>query len=818
MVAFRSMMLIETRMEILRQHLGIAARSLARAPGFAIAAALTLALGIGLSTAVFTVADALLLRRLPVTDENRLVVLWGETRGGRFSNFPLTLEDARDFQRRTQTLGDVALVEFRGATLNPIRAGERVYPLHSSPVSGNFFDALGSRAAIGRALRREDDVAGAAPVTVLSYHAWREQFGGDSAIVGKSIAMLYTGRSYTIVGVMPQGLDYPRGTDLWLPAIAYSSAGGFLDLLSFDLVARLRPGSSLAQASTELTTFFVGSGMPELHDVRGVAHTLPSVVLGDTKPAVLVVMLAAALLLFIACVNIANLLLVRAIGRVKEFAVRSALGASRSRLIAQLLTESAVLSLLGGLAGVGLAAAAVRAFTVLAPASVPRLDEVGVSGTAIVAAMVMTSATMLLSSIVPAVFTSRVNAQDALRSGSRNTGVGRVRLAAEVLVVAQVALAGVSLATAALVTRSFMKLEHAELSFEPRHLVVASLVMGGDRLGDSQRQRATLDAVLAATQALPGVQAVSPVLDAPFIGSGGGIDGRLSLPGENNEDAARNPMLSLEVVAPNYFAMAGTPLLRGRPFSDEDRERGAPVIVVSSSVARHFWPNSDPLGKRLTDGQRELTVVGVVPDTRYRELQTPRPTVYFPLRQSPFPVAPSTLLIRTAAATEDIVAELRATITRAEPGVTVVSAHSVESLLDAPRAQPRLNAAVLGLFAGAALLLAAVGLFAVIATMVRQRTREMGIRMALGATAGDVRRMVMMRGLTLGVVGATIGIAGALATSRMVSALLFEISATDAPTLASVSVVILIVAATASFVPAWLTRRIDPIIALRNEA
>jgi len=832
-VTFRCMMLIETCMEILRQHLGIAARSLARAPGFAIAAALTLALGIGLSTAVFTVADALLLRRLPVTDENRLVVLWGETRGGRFSNFPLTLEDARDFQRRTQTLGDVALVEFRGATLNPIRAGERVYPLHSSSVSGNFFDALGSRAAIGRALRRDDDVAGAAPVAVLSYHAWREQFGGDSAIVGKPIAMLYTGRSYTIVGVMPQGLDYPRGTDFWLPAIAYSSAGGFLDLLSFDLVARLRPGASLAQASTELTTFFVSSGMPRLHDVRGVAHTLPGVVLGDTEPALLVVMLAAALLLFIACVNIANLLLVRAIGRVKEFAVRSALGASRGRLVAQLLTESAVLSLLGGLAGVSFAVAGVRAFTVLAPASVPRLDEVGVSGTAIVAAIVMTSATMLLSSIVPAVFTSRVSAQDALRSGSRNTGGGRVRMAAEVLVVAQVALAGVSLATAALVIRSFMKLEHAELSFEPRRLLVASFVMGGDRLGDPQRQRATLDAVLAVTQALPGVQAVSPVLDAPFIGSGGGIDGRLSLPGENKEDAARNPMLSLEVVAPNYFAMLGTPLLRGRPFTDEDRERGTPVIVVSSSVARHFWPSSDPLGKRLTDGQRELTVVGVVPDLRYRELQTPRPTVYFPLRQSPFPVAPSTLLIRTAtpssggrnshpvrsegSAVAAIVADLRATIARAEPGVVLVSAHSVETLLDAPRAQPRLNAVVLGLFAGAALLLAAVGLFAVIATMVRQRTREMGIRMALGATAGDVRRMVMMRGLTLGVIGATIGIAGALATSRMLSALLFEISATDAPTLASVSVAILIVAAIASFVPARLTRRIDPIIALRNE-
>jgi predicted permease len=803
-------------MQIVAQHVRLTARSLIRTPGFAVAAALTLALGIGLSTAVFTVADALLLRRLPVSDENRLLLLWGETRDGQFSNFPLALKDARDFQRRSQTLGGIALVEFRGATLDPIRAGERVYPVRSSMVSGNFFDVLGSRAAIGRALRREDDVEGAAPVVLVSHRAWHERFGADSAIVGKSITMLYTGRSYTIVGVMPQGLEYPRGTDLWLPAIAYSSAGGFLEMLSFDLLARLRPGASTGQASAELTTFFARSDVPALHDVRGVAHPFAEVVLGDTRPAVLVVTLAAALLLFITCVNIANLLLVRVLGRVREFAVRSALGASRARLVVQLLTESAVLSVCGGVLGVGLAIAGVRAFIALAPAGVPRLDGVGVSGAAIVASLVMTSATMLLSSTAPAFFTSRVNAHDALRSGTRTSGSGRARTAAEVLVVAQVALAAVSLTTAALVARSFMRLQHAELSFEPEHLLVASLAMRGDQLGDPQRQRAAFDVVLKATQALPGVQAVSPVLNVPFVGSGGGIDGRLSLPGEGEEDAARNPMVNMEVATPNYFAVLGTPVLRGRSFNDEDREGATPVIVVSSSVARHFWPNSDPIGKRLAGAGRELIVIGVVPDTRYRELQTPRPTVYFPLRQSPFPIVPTTLLIRTRVSPAEIVAALRARVV-AQPGVELVGAHSLETLLDVPRAQPRLNAVVLGLFAAAAVSLAAIGLFAVVATMVRQRTRELGIRMALGATAGDVHRMVIMRGLALGVAGAAVGIIGAVATSRMLSALLFEISPTDTATLISVAGVILSVAAVASFVPARFARRIDPIIALRSE-
>jgi len=806
-------------MDIFVQHIRLAVRGVSRARGFAIAATLTLALGIGLSTAVFTVANALLLRPLSVRDQERLVLLWGETRDGRFANFPLALTDVREFQRRSRSLADVAFFAFRGATSTPIRADERVYPVQVSLVSGNFFDVLGSRPAIGRGLGPEDDVAGAAPVLVLSHRAWRQRFGGDSAVVGRSMTMLNTGRSYTIVGVMPQGLEYPHGTDVWAPLIAYGAAGGFLDVVSgeLDVLGRLRPGASAAQARAELTAFFGRPGAPAWHrDIRGVVHTLPDIVLGDTKPAVLTVMLAAALLLFITCVNVANLFLVRGLGRVKELVVRSALGANRGRIVAQLLTESAALSLAGGLLGSGLAIAGVRAFVVLAPASVPRLDEVTVNGAALVAAVLITTAAMLLSGLGPALFTSRVDAHDAFRSGPRSTAGRRMRAAAEVLVVAQIALAAVSLTAAALVTRSLGKLQHVELAFEPSQLLVAELAMQQDQITDAHRQRAALDLAVTTTEALPGVRAVSAVFTVPFSGSGGGVDGQLSRPGQSAEEAAGNPMLNMEVAAPNYFAMLGIPVLRGRSFGDEDREGATPVVIVSNAVARHFWPDSDPLGKRLGAPGREYTVVGVVPDTRYRELQTARPTVYFPLRQSPF--SPSTLLIRTAGSSADIVPALRRAIADAHAGVAVVSASSLETLLDAPRAEPRLNAIVLSLFAVAAVSLAAIGLFAIIATMVRQRTHELGIRMALGATAGDVRRLVMVRGLSLAVAGAGIGMASALATSRLLSALLFEISPTDAATLASVAALILAVAAFASLVPAQYSMRIDPVIALRSEA
>jgi putative ABC transport system permease protein len=311
---------------------------------------------------------------------------------------------------------------------------------------------------------------------------------------------------------------------------------------------------------------------------------------------------------------------------------------------------------------------------------------------------------------------------------------------------------------------------------------------------------------------------VTPAFAVPFVGAGGGIDGRLARPEQDRVDAADNPMLNLEPVAPDYFAMLGIPLLRGRAFTAADRDGAAPVAIVSSSVARHFWPGGDPIGERLAMPGEEFTVLGVVPDTRYRELKTARPTAYFPLGQTPFSsIVPATLLIRTYGSPADVVAAVRRAASDAHPAVTVVSAASLETLLDLPRAQPRLNAMVLALFAGAAVSLAAIGLFAIVATMVRQRTHELGIRMALGATSGDMRRMVMLRGLSLALAGACIGTAGALATSKLLSALVFEISPTDTATLAGVAASLLGIAAAASFVPARSSMRIDPIVALRSE-
>lgn len=805
-------------MGALVQQVRVAARSLIRAPRFAAAAMLTLALGIGLSAAVFTVADALLIRRLPVADQDRLLLLWGEAPASRFSKVPLTLNDVRDFERRSQSLARVAFFAFRGAVPAPIQVDGRAIPIQIGLVSGNFFDVLGSRAAIGRALRPEDDVAGAAPVVVLSYRAWQRHFGGDSTIVGKSVRMIYTGRNYTIVGVMPKGLDYPRATDVWAPLVAYGAAGGFLDILSreLDVLARLRPGATARQASGELTAYFGRPDAPvSQRDVRGVADPLADVMLGATKPAVVLVTLAATLLLLLACVNVANLLLVRSLGRIREVAVQSALGASRGRIVTQLITESGLLAIAGGLLGTAFAAAAVKLFVGFAPSSVPHVDEISVNGVMLVLALLITTGAMLLSVVGPAVLTLRVQASEVLRSGSRTSGGRRVRKLAEVLVVVQIILATVSLAAAGVVVRSFINLQHVNLGFEPGHLLVVELAMQPDRLGDAQRQQRALDMALANTEALPGVRAATPVFTVPFVGQGGGVDGRVSTPEQSEEERAGNPVVNMDVAAPNYFAMLGIPVLRGRSLSGKDDKGSEPVVVISSSVARHFWPGADPIGKQLSVSKQIFTVVGVVPDTRYRELQTAWPTVYFSPTQSPL-FTPSTLLIRTSVPSDAVVPAVRRTVSDV-PGLVVLSASPIETLLDVARSQPRLNAMVLALFATAAIALAAIGLLAVIATMVRQRTHEFGIRMALGATSGRVRRMIMVRGLLLAAAGVAIGIAGALAVSRLLSALVFEVSPTDGATVVGVAVLMLGVATIASFIPAWSSMRADPLIALRSE-
>ena len=795
-----------------------AVRQFRRFPAFTAVATLTLALGIGLSAAVFSVANAVLIRRLPVTDQNRLVLLSGESVDGKSSKIPLTLDGVRALQRRSRSIESSAFYSFRGAVPAPIRFGDTSFPIRLGLVSGNMFNVLGSVAEAGRALRPDDDVSGAAPVVVLSHRAWQRDFNGDKAIVGKSVTMIYTNRSYTIVGVMPLGLDLPRGTDIWAPLVAYGSAGGFLDALAGELnvLVRLKRNASASQVRAELTDFLAEADFPgSRRGARGAAELLSTALAGELRPALELVSVIASLFLVITCVNVANLLLVRALSRERELMLRSALGADRGRLMSQLLAESCVLSIMGGIAGVALASFAIRVFVLVSPANAPRLDEIHMDSATLVIAILLTSVATLMFGLGPALLTSRSVDHGSPPTASRHTHGRQSRTVAEVLVIAQIALAVTTLASAAVVTRSLMKLERIDLSFDPHHLTVASLAMSADRIPDAHAPREALDGLVENIGALPGVRAVTPVATIPFVGDGGGIDNRMSVVGQSSEERVLNPIEDLEVAAPNYFSTLGIPLLRGRAFSSQDRSGSPRVIIVSRAVAEHFWPGVDPIGKRLSDSHDDFTIVGEVPDTRYRDIQSARPTVYFPIDQ--WQGVPLMVLIRTDSSIADMSSVLRRTIANAKLGVTLISATSVATLLDSPRAQPRLNAMVFMFFAIAAILLATIGLYAIVSVMVRQRTREFGIRLALGATPKLVGRAVLVRGVRLGLIGTAIGIVGAISASRLVSALLFDVSAVDAVSLSVVAALMVTTTAIASLIPARLGMRVSPVAALRRE-
>ena len=806
-------------MEQLIQSVRLGLRRTRSAPGFALTAILTLALGIGLSTAVFTVAEALLLRRLPIHDQDRVVALWGQMRARGFDHYPLSLDDAREFVARTATLESAALAAYEGACPASIHNGTDVTRLSRAIVSGKFFDVLGASPALGRALRAEDDVSGAAPVAVLSHGAWLNRFGGSANVLGRRLLSYDNGVTYTIVGVMARGVDYPRGVEMWAPILSSVPARN-LQYVAVDVIGRLAPTATGEQARGELDAFFRrAGGSPWQREVSGVVHSLPRLVLGDVRPALLVFAAAAGLLLLITCINVANLLLVRGLERRREIAVRSALGAGRTQLVSQLLAENAILAIGGGAMGIALADGAVRMFVSLAPANVPRLDEIHLNATALSAALAITIVATLLFSLAPAVMTSRTPPQETLRADARQSASRKSRFTVEGLVAVQIALALVVLSAAGLIGRSLLKLQRAELSLQPSGVLIAQLAARFDRYDDVTKQRALFDRLLPAVQGIPGVRAMSPVVAVPFSGTGG-WDGRPASEGQTAEQAGTNVVLNMEVVGADYFKTFGIPLIRGRAFTATDREDAPRVVIVSQSAARHYWPNGEAIGKRLGLGTKLddwFTVVGVVPDTRYRDLRVARPSIYFPLRQPFFPFAPTTLAILSDRSPADLTADLRRVVAETAPGVAVASAAPFASFLDRPLAQPRLNALLLGVFAAAAVALAAVGLFGVMATMVRQRTRELGVRMVLGATARDLRRMVMGRSFVIAGAGAAIGLVGALFANRLLAAMFYDVGPTDAPTLAAVTTLLLVVAAIASFVPARASTRIDPADAMRAE-
>jgi putative ABC transport system permease protein len=669
---------------------------------------------------------------------------------------------------------------------------------------------------LGRALRREDDVAGASPAVVLSYRAWQDRFGGAPDVIGRSVVAQVNDENFKIVGVMPQGLDFPRGVDVWSAERA-TVPGGDMTNVEIDLVGRLAPTATVESAGDELSAFFAQSAGSK-RMLHGAARALPQLVVGDVRAAIVAFVAAVGLLLLITCINVANLLLVRGVGRAKEMAVRSALGANRARLVVHLLGESSLLAIGGGALGALVAAGALRVFVALAPPGFPRIDELHVDGAALASSALVTIGAMLLFAMAPAFLTSGVDVVEVLHSGHRHGDNRRFRRLSDLLVTGQVALSVVVLSAAALVARSLINLERANLSLESSRVLIAELSVRYRYYDTAPKQLAAIERLLPAIAASPGVRSVSPVVAPPF--SVIAWDGVPRPEGQSAREAKNNPVLNMELVAPSYFATFGLPVLQGRAFSADDRRGSTQVVMLSESAARSYWPGQNPIGRRLAMGSRAdsmSTVVGVVPDTRYRDLRVARPTIYFPLAQSAFPFAPTSLAISTTGDPASIVPSLRRVLAETAPGMSLVRAAPFDAYLSGPLAQPRLDATLLFVFAAAAVLLSGVGLFGVLATSVRQRTREIGVRLALGASPAGVAALVLRRALVIGSVGVVSGVVIVLLTNHWVASLLFRVSSTDTATLAVVAVFVLGVAGLASLLPARLSASVDPVVALRAE-
>ncbi len=807
-----------------------ALRAMRRAPAFFAGAVLILAFGIGLSTAAFEIFYTVLLRPLPVREQERLVTLAGDLPGSRLALFPMKRRLVQRFERETRTLTEVAGIAYDGPWEWKVRdpADEhQTIALHSSVVTGNFFQVLGARAEVGRLLVPQDDARGAKKVVVISHELWQREYGGDAGAIGRRVLDQSSGDAYEIVGVVPAGLGFERGADTWrtLDAQFPILADSDLDSRFAEerLVGRLAPGATPTAAAAELAAFlrreWSGQNPAMASRLTATVQPLADEVVGDVRPALRIASAAVALLLLIACVNVANLLLIRGARRRSELAVRAAIGASRGRLIRQLVIEGAVLVVLGAIVGVSIAGTALAAIAAAMSAYMPRVADARVEGVTVAAAAIIALVAVTVSTVGPALTVSSGELFSLVRSGAASvTGSRRARHARQGLVVVQVALALVVVAAAGLLVESLQQLQRLQLGFAIDQLGVVEVSPKNDAHQSAAMINATMDRLRARLANLPGVASVATAIQTPF--STAGIDGFLTAEGEPESERGTDPVVTLEFISPDFFRTMGIRILRGRQFDASDREGSAPVVIVSHSVAEHYWPNQNPIGKRLRCvGSADFcSVVGVSEDIRYRDLVKTHPTSFQPSRQAPDAVfAPRVLLIRTQGDPAALMGSIRAAVIGTDPTMAIGRATPVRELLAAPLAHPRLNMALMSVFAMAALALASVGIFGVLTFHIAQRTRELGIRQALGAAPSHLRRMVVREGMALQGIGLAVGMAASMVAMRAVRAVLFAVSPTDPWAMFAAVVVLLAFGAAAMVVPALRAGRVDPSVVLRAE-
>lgn len=808
-------------LDALRRDVRFGLRMLARRRALASATILTLAVGIGASTAMFSIADGVLLRPLPVQDQERLAVMVAHDSNAGMEHLPFPFALFHAFREQSRAFTKVAALDYHGAFPRTVHIGDEATNLTVAVVTGDFFRVLGVQPAIGRGLQPADDRVEAAPVVAISHGLWRRRFGGDQAVLGRTLELM--GQEATVVGVMPRGFEYPQNTEVWAPTLPFTAIPGTDSSYVFvHMVGRLSAGTTVEQARSELTALLQREDAPlppVLRGISGIVQPLEEHLLGGVRPLVWALLGAVGLLLLITVINVATLLLGRAVERRREFAVRASLGASTGRIRVQVVTESLVLALLGGLFGVAIAYVLVRVFGILAPPDLPRADAVGVDTGVLLFALAISLGAAVLFGLVPALRIARTDLAARLRtSGRGGTDTREARWIQRGLVIGQVALALVILAGAGLVVRSLSNLQRLDWGVAKEQLLLVQISPPDVSVyRDKAQYRARTDAVIESIEALPGVVSAVPTLMHPFGGTSG-WDAKYVLEGQTPDEQASNPMMNLEVAEPEYFRTLGISLLRGRTITDQDREDSPPVAVISELAARIAWPGEDPIGEQIRIGSENAplrTVVGVVRDTRYRELTNVRPTVYLPREQ--FPSTPGYLAIRTGGDPEKIGIMVRHAGKQAWPGASFPSIQPLSAYASEPLARPRFAAALFAAFAVVALLLASVGLYGVMGAYVLQRTREIGIRMALGAQRGRVLRAVLERGMVLALTGVGIGVAVALALTRLLTSILYGVSPTDPLTFFAVAILLAGLSLLASYLPARRATRVDPVVVLREE-
>jgi putative ABC transport system permease protein len=809
------------RIAELRQETAIALRQLHRNPGFAFIAIVTTALGIGATTAVFAGIDAVMLRPLPFRVAEQLVIVRRE-RPGSTGTVESTYPEYRDLRDGAKSFAGLAAVP---SALQPSvwTDGTSNEPVAAVGASGNLFDVLGARAMLGRTLTTDDDRPGAAPAIVLGYGVWTRKFGGHGAVLGRSVEL--SGTRYTVVGVMPKGFEYPRGSEAWIALVpAIDSLVENRQIAFLNLVGRVRPGVSLDGARQEAERLFAQSaaaaGVPSTAVAAPQLTPIADELLGDVRRGMVVLLAAAGLVLLVACANVANLLLARAATREGEIAVRTALGADRARLVRQMLVEAAAIAAIGGAVGLGVCVAGRGAIGAMIPADLYRASavEIDVRVAAFTAALLI--ATTLLFGVLPALRGTRVAPGLVLRASSgRTTGSGSARRTQRTLVAAEVALAVMLLIGGGVLLRSFARLNAAPLGFDRAHTLTAELFLPDTKYADPAKTRAFFRDAVARVSQLPGVVAASGVLLRPLAGPDG-FDYPLSLEGSDETTQRKQPLVNYEAITPSYFQAAGIPVIQGRALSDADDEKAPRVVVVSAATARRLWPNASPIGKRLKWGPPAspapwVEVVGIVGAARYRDPRVETLDVYVPYTQSPWKL--NHLVVRAADDPASLSASLRSAVSEVDPEARAVQVATVGELASAALRQPRFQMMLVGTFAALALLLGAVGIFGVVSFATARRTRELGVRMALGARASHVQVLVVGETLRTVGVGVVIGMIAAAGGAQLLRTLVYGVSATDPLTFVVVPLIVVAVAMLAAAIPARRASRVDPVTVLRME-